>query len=91
MANKLRYQIVIGVIAAATVAGAVFILNRPEANASVQSTEDAYVRADLTVIAPQVSGVIMAVTVDDNQQVQAGEPLLRIDDRALRIALDAAT
>ncbi|MBE7375607.1 HlyD family secretion protein [Pseudomonas lopnurensis] len=91
MANKLRYQIVIGVIAAATVAGAIFILNRPEANASVQSTDDAYVRADLTVIVPQVSGVIMAVTVDDNQRVQAGEPLLRIDDRALRIALDAAT
>lgn len=91
MVNKLRYQIVIGAIAAATVAGAIFILNRPEAEASVQSTDDAYVRADLTVIAPQVSGVIMAVTVDDNQQVQAGEPLLRIDDRALRIALDAAS
>lgn len=91
MVNKLRYQIVIGAIAAATVAGAIFILNRPEAQASVQSTDDAYVRADLTVVAPQVSGVIMAVTVDDNQQVQAGDPLLRIDDRALRIALDAAT
>ncbi len=91
MANKLRYQIVIGMIAAATVAGAMFITNRPEANASVQSTDDAYVRADLTVIVPQVPGVIMAVTVDDNQRVQAGEPLLRIDDRALRIALDAAT
>lgn len=91
MANKLRYRTLIGVIAAATVAGAIFILNRPEAQASVQSTDDAYVRADLTVIVPQVSGVITAVTVEDNQRVQAGEPLLRIDDRALRIALDAAT
>jgi membrane fusion protein (multidrug efflux system) len=90
MAKKPRFQIVIGVIAVATLAGAIFVLNQPEANATLQSTDDAYVRADLTVIVPQVSGVITEVAVEDNQYVHAGASLLRIDERELRISVDNA-
>ena len=52
------------------------------------STDDAYVKADNTTIAPKVSGYLSAVLVDDNEQVKAGQALARIDDRDYRVALD---
>ena len=53
-------------------------------------TEDAYVKADNTTIAPKVSGYLSAVLVGDNEQVKAGQILARIDDRDYRVALDQA-
>src|SRR5262249_13815784 len=44
------------------------------------STDDAYVKADNTTIAPKVSGYLSEVLVGDNQQVKAGQALARIDD-----------
>jgi membrane fusion protein (multidrug efflux system) len=52
------------------------------------STDDAYVKADSTTIAPKVSGYIGEVLVADNEQVKAGQVLARIDDRDYRAALD---
>jgi membrane fusion protein (multidrug efflux system) len=54
------------------------------------STDDAYVQADNTTVAPKVSGYLQDVLVDDNQQVKAGQVLARIDDRDFRTALDQA-
>jgi membrane fusion protein (multidrug efflux system) len=54
------------------------------------STDDAYVKADNTTIAPKVSGYISAVPVGDNEQVKADQILARIDDRDFRVALDQA-
>ncbi|NOV16570.1 HlyD family secretion protein [Ensifer adhaerens] len=54
------------------------------------STDDAYVKADSSTIAPKVSGHIIDVLVSDNQTVIAGQPLARIDDRDFRSALDQA-
>ena len=54
------------------------------------STDDAYVQADNTTIAPKVSGYIAAVLVGDNEQVKAGQVLARIDDRDFKVALDQA-
>src|SRR5271166_4452189 len=51
------------------------------------STDDAYVRADNTTIAPKVSGYIGAVPVGDNEAVKAGQVLARIDDRDFKVAL----
>jgi membrane fusion protein (multidrug efflux system) len=56
----------------------------------LESTNDAYVRADYTTIAPKVSGYIAAVAVADNQPVREGQMLARIDDRDYRTALDQA-
>jgi membrane fusion protein (multidrug efflux system) len=56
----------------------------------LQSTDDAYLQADYTTIAPKVSGYIAEVAVADNQPVKAGEVLARIDDRDFRTALDQA-
>ncbi len=54
------------------------------------STDDAYVQADNTTIAPKISGYIGAVLVSDNQPVKAGQTLATIDDRDYRVALDQA-
>jgi membrane fusion protein (multidrug efflux system) len=54
------------------------------------STDDAYVKADNTTIAPKVSGYLAEVLVGDNQRVKAGQVLARIDDRDYRVALDQA-
>lgn len=54
------------------------------------STDDAYVKADSTTVAPKVSGYLAQVLVGDNQQVKAGQPLARIDDRDFRATLDQA-
>jgi membrane fusion protein (multidrug efflux system) len=56
----------------------------------LESTDDAYVKADYTTIAPKVSGYIADVTVEDNQPVKAGQLLARIDDRDYRTALAQA-
>ncbi len=54
------------------------------------STDDAYVKADTTTIAPKVSGYLVAVQVADNERVKAGQVLARIDDRDFAVALDQA-
>lgn len=90
MTTKYKLQIIITLMAAAMVISAIWILNKSEAGAASQSTDDAYVRADFTVIAPQVSGVITTVSVDDNQQVEQGAPLFQIDDRELMVARENA-
>jgi membrane fusion protein (multidrug efflux system) len=54
------------------------------------STDDAYVKADNTTIAPKVSGYLREVPVGDNERVKAGQVLARIDDRDFSVALDQA-
>jgi len=56
----------------------------------LQSTNDAYVSADYTVVAPKVAGFIKDVQVEDNQHVRAGQLLATLDDRDYQAALDAA-
>src|SRR4030095_12087957 len=56
----------------------------------VESTNDAYVKADYTTIAPKVSGYIAAVLVEDNQPVTAGQIVARIDDRDFNTAMAQA-
>jgi membrane fusion protein, multidrug efflux system len=56
----------------------------------LESTDDAYVKADSTIVAPKVSGYISEVRVADNEPVKAGQVLARIDDRDYRTALSQA-
>jgi membrane fusion protein (multidrug efflux system) len=56
----------------------------------LESTDDAYVKADYTTVAPKVSGYLAEVLVTDNQRVAAGQVLARIDDRDFEAALAAA-
>jgi membrane fusion protein (multidrug efflux system) len=45
------------------------------------STDNAYVRGDVTSLAPKVAGYVTAVEVEDNETVRVGDVLFRIDDR----------
>ena len=53
-------------------------------------TDDAYVTAHFTLIAPRVSGQVTTVEVDDNQQVKAGQILVTLDPRDYETAVAAA-
>ena len=55
-----------------------------------QVTDNAYVRGRTTIIAPQVSGYVVAVEAKDFAKVQAGQVLVRIDDRQYRAKVDQA-
>lgn len=56
----------------------------PPFTSQIQSTENAYVRGQVTFISPQVNGYITAVNVLDLQPVKKGELLMTIDDRIYR-------
>jgi membrane fusion protein, multidrug efflux system len=56
----------------------------------LETTDDAYVKADSTIIAPKVSGYTSEVLVADNEPVKAGQVLARIDDRDFKAALNQA-
>ncbi|VVE11489.1 HlyD family secretion protein [Pandoraea anhela] len=56
----------------------------------LESTDDAYVGGDVTVLGPKVPGYIAQVLVTDNQAVRAGDVLVRLDDRDYRAALAKA-
>lgn len=53
-------------------------------------TDNAYIRADIVSVAPEISGTIQSVQAKDNQAVKAGDPLFTIDPSAFRIELDMA-
>lgn len=57
------------------VAGVVWITSAPTS----ESTDDAYVAADATAVAPKVRGLVSAVYVRDNQTVRAGQAIASID------------
>jgi membrane fusion protein (multidrug efflux system) len=56
----------------------------------IETTDDAYVGGDVTVLAPKVSGFIIQVAVTDNQAVHQGDLLIKLDDRDYRAALARA-
>ena len=61
----------------------------PFASAMVR-TDNAYVRGQITVLAPQVNGYVAEVLVHDFEQVKAGQTLVRIDDRIYKEKVKAA-
>ena len=55
-----------------------------------EATENAFVQADTTLISPQVDGYVVEVLVRDNQRVQPGQVLVRLDDADARARLAQA-
>ena len=76
VARPARRTLIVGASAlAAALAGSLYVLAPP----STQTTDDAYIDADATTVAPKVRGLVAQVLVQDNQAVHAGDPLVRID------------
>jgi membrane fusion protein, multidrug efflux system len=55
----------------------------------VAYTGDAYVRSDLVALSPQITGHIIAVHVQDNQQVHKGDLLVSVDPVPFQLTVDA--
>src|SRR5689334_15546493 len=77
-------------IALAGVLVVLYAWNLPPFHSTVQSTENALVRGQVTIISPQLSGYVVEVPVQDFQQVRKGDLLMRIDDRIYRQKVDQA-
>lgn len=54
------------------------------------ATDNAYLKADVGIVAAQVAGPIVSVAVRENQAVAAGDVLFTIDDAPFRVAVDRA-
>ena len=87
--NKLhtkRYWIVLGLVIA-IILGGFFIFDALK----YQSTDDAYVETTTVSVSPKVSGQIVKVLVEDNQDVKAGDVVAVIDKIDYKVRLDQAT
>jgi membrane fusion protein (multidrug efflux system) len=78
MSKKKMY---VTVAVAALVIGAGVALTALIRETSGQETNDAFVSADFTIVAPRVAGQVSTLAVEDNQVVHKGQLLARIDDR----------
>ena len=56
----------------------------------IEDTDDAYTDGRAITIAPQVSGVVVSLDVNDNQFVKQGQPLIHIDPRQYQIDREQA-
>ena len=67
-----------------------FFWRLPPFGGSLQRTDNAYVRGQVTVIAPQLGGYVVKVMARDFETVRAGQPLFEIDQRIYAQRLDQA-
>ncbi len=79
--------------AAVAIVGVLIVLyawQLPPFSSAVETTENALVRGQVTIIGPQLSGYVFEVPVQDFQYVKAGDLLVRLDDRIYKQRLDQA-
>jgi len=86
---KVRWALIIGVNVVLAVL-VIWLFYHLLVGRYLQDTNNAYLQADAVAVAPRINGYVTEVLVQDNQQVKAGEPLLRIDPRTYRATLDQA-
>ena len=80
--------IVVGALASVLII--LFAWGLPPFTRTIQSTDNAYVRGQTTIISPQVSGYVTEVPVHDFDLVKTGQVLLRIDERIYRQRVEQA-
>ncbi|MDB6144650.1 MAG: hemolysin [Pseudomonas sp.] len=89
-ALTLKRLVMLVLLAAALVFAVWFGIHWWTVGRFIESTDDAYIGGDVTVIGPKVAGYITELKVVDNQLVHAGDLLVKIDDRDYLAALDKA-
>jgi membrane fusion protein, multidrug efflux system len=85
-----RRLVMIGMVALLALAAASYGVHYFLVGRFYVSTDDAYVRANSTMLGARVSGHISAILPHDNALVHNGDVVFRIDDGDYRIAVDAA-
>ena len=87
-ARRRRWVPLVGaVVLALAVAGGVLVWENAR---HYQSTTDSFVAARQYAVAPKVSGYLVEVPVTDDQHVEAGDVVARIDARDYQVALEQA-
>ncbi len=86
--GRRRLAFFLAVLLVAGLAGAAYMYWF--AGLGYESTDDAFVAGRAITIAPQVSGQVVSLDVNDNQFVHKGDPLIHIDDRQYVISRDLA-
>ncbi|WP_369790406.1 HlyD family secretion protein [Rouxiella sp. WC2420] len=91
MSEKTTIKKPLWAVAIAVFAIVIFILGRwIFGTNTLQTTNDAYINADFTLVAPKISGFVEQILVEDNQHVKAGQVLARIDAKDYEADLAAA-
>ncbi|MEG2796181.1 MAG: HlyD family secretion protein [Pseudomonas sp.] len=90
--RSLRVRIISSLgFAAVAIVGVLIVLyawQLPPFSSAVETTENALVRGQVTIIGPQLAGYVYEVPVQDFQYVKAGDLLVRLDDRIYQQRLD---
>jgi len=87
MAEKLKHPFVLLIVAFALASGAYWYW---QSGQHYETTDNAYVNARIVHIAAQVNGQVLALHVDENVSVQKDAPLLDIDPKPFKIAVERA-
>jgi multidrug resistance efflux pump len=77
----------------AAVAGILLVLGAwrlPPFQTTVEQTDNAYVRGNVTILSPQVAGYVVEVPLTDYAKVRKGDLIVRIDDRTFRQKVEQA-
>lgn len=86
-----RKKILIGAAGAAMLAVAIwFAYDYVTVGRFIVSTDDAYVGADMAIIAPKISANVAEVPIVENQDVKQGDVLVRLDDGDFQLAVSQA-
>ena len=85
--KKIIPAVVASVVALAVIIGGVLWWTNKQ---KYEATDNAFVQADTVQVSPQVSGYITEVLVSDNQRVEPGQVLARIDPAPFQARLDQA-
>jgi len=80
--------VLLGIAAVAAVAAIAYGLHWWTTGRFIESTDDAYLKADSVTVAPKVAGYVTDVYVVANQVVKRGDPLVRLDQRQYQAVLD---
>jgi len=88
--NPRTRRILLGILAVVVIIGIAWGIEWAVRGRFLESTDDAYLRADVVTIAPNVTGYVEKVYVADNQQVQPGQPLVKVDESTYRASLNQA-
>lgn len=85
---KRMWLIALGALAATFLVAAGFTYYRYASG--YESTDDAFIEGHISQLSPKVAGHVLAIHVDDNQQVKAGDVLVEIDPRDFQVKVDQA-
>src|SRR3954463_8223234 len=72
------------------ISSAAFGITKYIYSAHHEDTDDAQVDADISPVLARVSGYVNEIRFEDNQHVNAGDTLIKLDDRDLRIKVQQA-